>query len=150
MLLTNVKDLREDNDITQVEMALILGVSKSTYGRWETDEKIIPAGHFNDLCNYFNISMDYAVGLTKCKDTEIVNSKLNKELIGKRLKIFRKSKKLTQVKLASAVNTTHSTISEYETGKHMLQVSFAYDIARKYEISLDYLYGRSEEPFIKH
>ena len=53
MLLVKVKDLRDDADLNQLKMAEIMHVSKSTYGRWETDEAIIPLKHLNNLCNYF-------------------------------------------------------------------------------------------------
>lgn len=143
MLLKRIKDLREEYEITQIEMAKIIGVSKSTYARWETDEAIIPLIHFNNLCNYFKISMDYMTGLNnnnKCYPN--INKTINKELIGKRLKKFRKDNNLTQEELAKTINTCHSTISAYENGKTLLLTAFAYDIAKKYNISLDYLCGR--------
>ena len=144
MFLIKIKDLRDKHDLNQITMAKIMGVSKSTYGRWETDEAIIPMHHFNNLCNYFNVSMDYMTGLSKKKNYEITNKKINKELVGKRLKEFRKSKNLTQEELAKEINTSHSTISGYENGKNLILTAFAYDIARKYKISLDWLCGRTD------
>lgn len=150
MLLKRLKDLREDNDFTIIQMANILKISKSNYGRWETDEAIIPAFHLNNLCNYFNVSMNYMTGLSKNKEAFCPsNTKLNKTIVGSRLREFRKSINLTQTQLANILNTSHSTISSYENGKGLLLVSFAYDIARKYNISLDWLYGRSEEKYLK-
>lgn len=142
MVLTKIRDLRDEYELNQVKMANILGVSKSTYARWETDEAIIPLTHLNDLCNHFNISMDYITGFTKEKNYIITNKKLNKVLIGKRLKEFRKKNKLTQVALAEAIGTSHSTISGYEHGKNMILTAFAYNIAKKYNVSLDWLCGR--------
>lgn len=142
MVLTKIKDIRDEHDLNQIKTAKIMGVSKSTYARWETDEAIIPLVHLNDLCNYFNVSMDYITGFSKKKNYNITNKKLNKELIGKRLKEFRKSHNLTQDKLAKEINTSHSTISGYEHGKNMILTAFAYNIAKKYNISLDWLCGR--------
>ncbi len=142
MVLTKIRDLRDEHDLNQVETAAIMGVSKSTYARWETDEAIIPLSHLNNLCNYFDVSMDYITGFSKKKNYEIINKKLNKELIGKRLKEFRKSHNLTQEKLAKEINTSHSTISGYEHGKNMILTAFAYNIAKKYHVSLDWLCGR--------
>lgn len=42
LLFQRLKDLREDNDLTQEEMVNILGVSQSNYARWEVKIKIIP------------------------------------------------------------------------------------------------------------
>ncbi len=142
MVLTRIRDLRDKYDLNQVKMAKAMGVSKSTYARWETDEAIIPLVHLNDLCNYFDVSMDYITGFTKQKNYDITNKKLNKVLIGKRLKEFRTSHNLTQEKLAENINTSHSTISGYEHGKNMILTAFAYNIAKKYNISLDWLCGR--------
>lgn len=142
MLLMRIKDLRENYDLSQIKMAEIMGVSKSTYGRWETDEAFIPLNHFNDLCNFFDVSMDYMTGLSDKKNYDIINKKLNKELIGKRLKSFRMDNNITQDDLAKNINTSHSTISAYENGKTMLLTAFAYNIAKKYNISLDWLCGR--------
>ena len=142
MLLKRIKSLRDEYELRQVDMAKIIGVSKSTYARWETDEAIIPLIHLNNLCNYFKCSMDYMVGLSEVKVYPDINKKINKELVGKRLKKFRIDNKLTQEELARNINTSHSTISGYETGKTLILTAFAYDIAKKYNVSLDYLCGR--------
>ena len=149
MILIKIKDLRDKYDLTQKKKKKIMGVSKSTYGRWETDETIIPLNHLNNLCNYFKVSMDYMTGLSKIKCYDNINKKLNKEIIGERIKKFRKDHNLTQEKLASSINTTHSTISAYENGKTMILTAFAYNICKKYNISLDYLVGRIDEENIK-
>ena len=145
MILVKIKYLREEYDLTQLKMSEIMNVSKSNYARWETNESIIPLKHLNNLCNYFNVSMDYITGLSKEKNYIIINKKLNKELIGKRLKEFRENNNLTQEELAKQINTSHSTISAYESGKTMLLTAFAYDICKKYNISLDYLCGRTDK-----
>lgn len=145
MILVKIKDLREEYDLTQLKMSEIMNVSKSNYARWETNESIIPLKHLNNLCNYFNVSMDYITGLSKEKNYIIINKKLNKELIGKRLKEFRENNNLTQEELAKQINTSHSTISAYESGKTILLTAFAYDICKKYNISLDYLCGRTDK-----
>lgn len=144
MFLKRIRDLRDEAYLSQVKVATILNVSKSTYARWETDEAIIPLVHLNDLCNYFNVSMDYIIGLSDDNNYNITNKILNKELIGKRLKNFRKEKGLTQVALAKEIHTSHSTISGYESGKNMILTAFAYEICRKYNISMDYLTGRTD------
>ena len=144
MFLVKIKDLRDEHDLTQIKMASIMNISKSNYARWETNESIIPLVHLNNLCNYFDVSMDYMVGLSDERNYVITNKKLNKEIIGKRLREFRKRYNLTQEALAEALNTSHSTISAYESGKTMLLTAFAFDICKKYGVSLDYLCGRTD------
>ena len=111
MFLKRIRDLRDEAGLSQVKVAKALNVSKSTYARWETDEAIIPLVHLNDLCNYFNVSMDYIIGFSDNNDYIITNKVLNKELIGRRLKSFRCERGLTQVALAKEIHTSHSTIS---------------------------------------
>ena len=46
------------------------------------------------------------------------------------------------MELAKLLNTNHSTISAYESGKTTILTAFAYEICKKYNISMDYLIGR--------
>ena len=52
------------------------------------------------------------------------------------------TKNITQEELASTLNTTHSTISAYESGKTTILTAFAYDICKRYNIYMDYLCAR--------
>lgn len=142
MFLKRIIDLREINNLTQKDMTKILNIGKSTYARWETDETLIPLKHLNNLCNYFDVSMDYMIGVTNKNNYTIINKKLNNVLIGKRLKKFRHEQGLTQVNLADELNTAQSVISAYESGKTRILTAFAYEIVRKYGVSLDWLCGR--------
>ena len=68
MNLERIMFIREMLELSQRELADNLNVSKSTYARWETGEKIIPLSHLIDLCNLSNSSLDYALGLTNSKE----------------------------------------------------------------------------------
>lgn len=57
-----VKDLRNDNDKTQAEIASILHTHTTTYRRWETGETEIPTHIIIELCNFYNVSADYILG----------------------------------------------------------------------------------------
>ena len=56
--------LREERSLNQEEVAKILGIARQTYNHYETKEKIIPIKHLVKLSNYFNVSIDYMLGLT--------------------------------------------------------------------------------------
>ena len=77
--------IREMLNLSQRELAEELHISKSTYARWETGEKIIPLTHLIDLCNLSNRSLDYILGLSN--DRSITNNTLtiNNKLIGLKL-----------------------------------------------------------------
>ncbi len=80
----------------------------------------------NSLCNYYNVSMDYILGLSNKNSFNNGKYNIDKKIIGMRLKKFRKEKNITQEELASTLNTTHSTISVYESGKTTILTAFAY------------------------
>ena len=87
--------------------------------------------------------MDYVLGLSNTRHYDVINTDINKSLIGKRLREFRIENNITQTELAKLLNTTHSTISAYESGKTTILTAFAYEICKKYNISMDYLCGRT-------
>ena len=121
MNFENIKDTRDFIDCSQREMAVKLNVSKSTYARWETGEKIIPLTHLIDLANLTKINPDYIIGLTNKRTTINKNITLNLHNIANNLKNFRHQNKLTQTNLADLLNTTHSVISSYENAKTLIQ-----------------------------
>ena len=59
-----LKDLREDNDLTQTQIAKILGTTQKQYSRWETGETEIPFHNIIILAKYYKISIDYIAGIT--------------------------------------------------------------------------------------
>ena len=145
MFNTRLIDIREENELTQRKIAELLNISKSTYSRWETQEKIVPLKHLNNVYNKFNTSMDF---ILKINNKNILYHEINeidKTLVGKRLKKIRLDNNLTQENLASILNTTHSTISGYENGKTLILTSFAYQICKNYNISMDWLCGRTKK-----
>lgn len=137
-------DLREYKDLSQIKLADYLGITQQTYSLWEKGTKIIPLKHLNNLSNFYEISMDYIVGITDEKNNSgiIKLTELNKNEIGSRIKKIREDNNLTLRDLAKELNTTSSTISAYETGKTLILTAFAYQICIKYNVSLDWLCGK--------
>lgn len=136
-------EIREDLNHRQKDIADILGITQQSYSLWENGSKVIPLKHLNNLCNYYNLNMDYVIGLSSIKYYNITNKEIDKILIGERLRKIRKDNNITQEELANILNTTHSTISAYESGKTTILTAFAYEICKRYNISMDYLCGRT-------
>ena len=59
-----IRDLREDHDKTQQEIADYLGTSQTMYARYERGANELPVRHLIMLCKYYNVSADYILGLT--------------------------------------------------------------------------------------
>lgn len=58
-----LKDLREDNDKTQEEIATLLGISRQHYSLYERGLRELPMHHFVTLAKYYNVSLDYISGI---------------------------------------------------------------------------------------
>lgn len=67
-LRLRIRDLREDNDMNQAEMAKLLGVSQQTYSRYESHVTEIPLESLIWLAEYYNTSVDYLLGITSRKE----------------------------------------------------------------------------------
>ena len=59
-----IRDLREDHDLSQTEMARVLCVSQSTYSRYESGALDIPSAALITLAAFYETSVDYLLGLT--------------------------------------------------------------------------------------
>lgn len=59
-----IKDLREDKDLTQAEVAKKLGLYTTQYQRYERAETTIPADIIADIAKLYDVSTDYILGLT--------------------------------------------------------------------------------------
>lgn len=57
-----MRDLREDSDKTQQEIAEILGTSQTMYARYERGANELPIHHLLKLCDYYGVSADYFLG----------------------------------------------------------------------------------------
>ena len=141
---TRLLELREYNFLLQKDIAQILNIDRSTYSTWETNLKIIPLKHLNTLSNYYNISMDYILGLTNKKIKYKKLNELDKKIIGNNIRKLRRDNDLILRDLAKVLNATSSTILAYETGKTLLLTAFAIEIAKKYHLSIDELCGKEK------
>lgn len=59
-----IKELREDNDMLQKQIAIALNITRQQYGLYETGQRKIPLEKVIVLANFYNTSIDYIVELT--------------------------------------------------------------------------------------
>lgn len=62
-----IKDLREDNDYTQQQIADMLHIKQNTYSQYENGHRQIPIDLLIKLSEFYNTSVDYLLGLTNNK-----------------------------------------------------------------------------------
>ncbi len=144
---SRIKELRIKNNLTQANMADILNIKKPTYTQFENMKReIFPIERINEIANYFNVSFDYLFKLSNNEKIKIKRVKLNSKLIGERLRDIRKENKLYQETLANEISSSIALISQYESGKRLLSLTFGFVICKKFNISMDYLYGKVDKP----
>ena len=61
-LIELIRGLREDNDLTQAQVAEVLGTSQTMYARYERGANELPLRHLVTLCRFYNVSADYFLG----------------------------------------------------------------------------------------
>ena len=68
MKFRRLKDLREDNDLFQKDVAQLLGISQQYYSEYEKGNRTMPISHLIKLAQYYGTSIDYIVGLSDVKN----------------------------------------------------------------------------------
>ena len=68
MKFKRIKDLREDHDKYQKDVAKSLGISQQYYSEYESGKRTIPINHLITLAKFYETSIDYLVGLTDEKN----------------------------------------------------------------------------------
>lgn len=64
MYFQRLRDLREDKDMKQIQIAKLLGIQQTVYSRYERGFQNIPIEHLISLADFYNVSTDYILGRT--------------------------------------------------------------------------------------
>ncbi len=59
-----LKDLREDRDLTQEDIANVINTSQSYYAQYENGKRELPFSRAIEISKFYNVSLDYLAGLT--------------------------------------------------------------------------------------
>ena len=70
-MYVRIRDLREDKDMNQTQIATYLGMSQTGYSKYETGERDVPTSILIKLADYYGVSVDYILGRNN-------NKKINK------------------------------------------------------------------------
>lgn len=76
MKFKRIKDLREDNDKFQKDIAKLLGISQQYYSEYESGKRTIPIQHLITLAKYYDTTIDYIVGLSDLKNSSKKHKKI--------------------------------------------------------------------------
>lgn len=68
MYYKRIRDLRIDNDLSQKEICKIMNVNQQQYSKYEIGDRDFPISWLIKLSNYYNVSIDYMLGLSNKKE----------------------------------------------------------------------------------
>ena len=107
----------------------------------------IPIDMFDKLSKFYNCSIDYLTGLSNYCGVFI--NYFNSEEMFIRLKRLRKENNLSQFEIGSKLGFGQMNWCRYESGKVLIHFSKLYLVAKEFNISLDYLMGKTDDKNIK-
>ncbi len=67
MKIQRIRDLREDNDYTQLHISQILGITRPQYNLYELGDRKMPIDKLAELAEFYDVSLDYILGRTNYK-----------------------------------------------------------------------------------
>ena len=138
-----MKDLREDRDLSQEDIAKVLQTTQEQISKYETGRQMMGIDKYMKLAKYYNISLDYLTGLINTPKKLYWNENMD---IFQRMKDLREDHDLSQEDIAKVLQTTREQVSKYETGKQMMGADKYIKLAKYYNVSLDYLMGLIDTP----
>ena len=144
-----LEGLRDERDLLKKDVAKNIGVVESVYSEWKNIKLSIPTKRLIQLANFYQVNIDYMLGLTDNRIKLKSGNDIDLDLVSKRLKEIRKSLKMTMRELAEKLNTSSSAISNYENSKFLILSSLLVELCTFSNYSIDYVLGRSDNKYFK-
>ena len=142
LINNNLKHCRENLEMTKEELGDVLGVTKGTVANWENGNDSIPLRQVVKICNQYDLSVDYLLGISRANKEYSKIPKLNKVNIGKKIKQLREKLDYSQTVFAEECDIAQSTLSLYETGNRLISTLTLQIICSKFNISADEILDR--------
>ena len=136
-----LKDLREDNDLSQAEIAYKLGVNRSTYSLWELGINVIPLKYLCKCADFYKTNIDYILGLNFDRNVKSTSG-LDLKVLGENIKKLRRLNNLSQDNLASVLHVSQAAIAKYEKGVICISTYNLYILSLEFNVSMSFLTGK--------
>lgn len=148
MYRIRLEELRDELGYSKKSIALQLKVSSSMYGRWENSKADISTKRIIQLANFFEINIDYLLGLTNTKRHVTYIEEIDINMVAERIKEVRKDYKESLRNFSKRLNTSNSTWSAYEQGKVLILGSFLLEICKMGNYSAEWILGKSNIKYL--
>ena len=142
------KDIREELDLKQQEMADRINIKRSNYANIESEIANIKLNTLLKYCNEFKVTLDYVCRLTDKNDYKSCNKirEIDKSIMRDRLNTIESDNDKYAMDIAKDIGVSKSTYSDYKNiNRNMLmQTLMLKKLASKYNYSMDWIIGRSD------
>ena len=132
-----IRDLREDKDIPQKQVATYLMCDQSLYSKYERGERPVPLEIIVNLAEYYGTTVDYLVGLTDEGGPGQGPRKYEK------VRLLREEAGITREQAARLFHIPLKVYEGYENGSRPIPAQALCVMADHYKVSVDYLLGRT-------
>lgn len=139
----NLAKLRSKNNLTYNDLADILKVSLSSYKLYEMGTIPMSLEEINVLSTYYDVSFDYLLGLSKNEKRTHFRKTIDYYYLRFCVRYLRRMTKLSQKNFAKQLNFSISSVSRFERDGKQIKLEYLIKIAKKFNISADYLCGKS-------
>ena len=143
-----LKEMREEHKYTKTNIAKILGVCDTSYGRWERNIEPIPTIRLYELANVYQVNMDYLAGLSNLRLKISSSNKLNLKEVGKHVRELRLELNMTLREISEKLKISWTTWNKYEVGNVMISYTYLVEVCKLTNISMDYVLGRSKVKYL--
>lgn len=127
--------LRNKHELTQVELAKIFCMSRSTYAQYEVNRRKPDYDTLQRIADYYKVSTDFLLGRTE-------DSVIEESNFPSRLKRIRELNGISLNQLAENLNVAQTDVSQFETGEKYPDPSALKVLADSLNCSVDYLLGQ--------
>lgn len=142
MKIDRLREIREDRDLKQEDVAKMLGTTQQQYSKYELGMRLIPVEKLCILADYYNTSIDYLVGRTNNPKFE---KKWYEMYYTDRIKWVRDCKNITQKEVADYIGVKQQQYARYEKGINVMPVTYLHDICICLNVSSDFIIGLTDE-----
>ncbi len=138
-----IATLRLNKNLTQKDIANYLKISLPAYKLYELNLRAMKLEKINMLSNLFNISLNSLLNVSKTLYSHNENQNIDYNYLGFSLTFIRKRNKLSQKDISTMFNISIPTISKYEKKPETVPITYLYQFAKKFNISIDYICGKT-------